>query len=41
VARRYTGLTSKFEDFASMESFTCGCWGEALLGHRREEPISL
>ena len=31
LLRRYTGLTSKFANFASMESSTCGCCGEALL----------
>jgi hypothetical protein len=32
--RRYTGLTSDFQNFASMESSTCGCCGEALSGQR-------
>jgi hypothetical protein len=29
--RRYTGRTSKFENFVSIESFDWGCGGEALF----------
>jgi hypothetical protein len=32
LVKRYTGRTSKFNNFASMDSSTCGCCGEALLG---------
>ena len=34
VARRYIGRTSKFENFASIESLACGCCGRPLLNHR-------
>ena len=31
--RRYTRWTSKFENFASIESFVCRCCGETLFDH--------
>jgi len=32
--RRYTGRTSKLEDFASIESPACSCCGRPLLNHQ-------
>ena len=34
LIKRYTGRTSNFENFASIESFVCRCCGEALFDQR-------
>jgi hypothetical protein len=39
--RTFTGRTSNFRNFTSMESFTCACRGRPLLNQGGYKPISL